>query len=702
MKTNLLTFKGLIAASFVAVFVTFSFGQSDRAKQDLYRSFKKFDLQRVTEQPGLARGHHSLKIKAAGEDVNLNVEAHDLRSAAYRSEDSASPGSRKPADTEVTTFKGIVDSEDGSSVRISIDGSKVEGYFLTRGKKFFIEPAKKYTNLADDGDSVVYQAEDSLVESTLLCDADVPTQIESGQKMVSAQAAELVLTYQNIDLATDADQQYVANFGSAAAANTEILNILNMTEGVYQSELNLSLTVVYQHTWSTPDPFDGTSMSTLLDSFLGYWNANIPTSSVNRDAAHLFTGKSSALSAGLAYVGTMCRFPAYAYGISGFVGWAPGKYMIPTHEIGHNLGADHVDATQNCANTIMNASLSTSTQFTFCTYSRNQIGTYVSANGSCLTPTVGGTPTPTPFPTPTPTPFPTPTPTPFPTPTPTPFPTPLPSGRTAFDFDGDSRADISLFRPSTGTWYATRSSLGFSAFQFGQAGDKAVPADYDGDGITDFAVYRGGVWYRMMSSTNSYDVVSFGLATDIPTPGDFDGDRRTDISVFRPATGTWYFLNSSTGSSAGQFGLAGDIPVVADRDGDGRADISLFRPSNGTWYWINSSTAAFAARQFGLNGDKPVAGDFDGDGRADLAVWRPSDGVWYIINSSTGSFYGYSFGTLGDIPAPADYDGDRRTDIAVFRPSTGIWYRVLSSSGTVATDRFGLAGDVPSAGFYVQ
>lgn len=690
MRTNRLLFKGLIAALFVAVFVTGAFGQSDRARQDLYRSFKKFDLQKLSGQPGLANGHRSLKLKASGRDLSLDVEPHDLRSSRYRSEDSATPGERLGADPTITTFKGTVDGEDGSSVRISIDGKKVEGYFITHGKKYFVEPAKKYTNQADESDSVIYQAEDALVESTLLCDADIPTQIEAGKAMVTAQAVDLVLTYQNIDLATDADQQYVNTFGSASAANAEILNILNMTEGVYQSELNLSITVVYQHTWSTPDPFDATSMSTILDSFLAYWNANIPVSSVPRDAAHLFTAKSSALSAGLAYVGTICRSPQYAYGLSGYVSWAPGKYMIPTHEIGHNLGANHVDATQSCASTIMNASLSTSTQFTFCTYSRNEIGTYVSANGSCLTPTTGGTPTPTP------TPVITPTPTPIP-------PTPAPGTRTNFDFDGDSRADVSLFRPSTGTWYLSRSSLGFGALQFGQLGDKPVPADYDGDGITDFAVYRSGVWYRMLSSTNNFDVISFGLAADIPAPGDFDGDRRADAAVFRPSTGTWYVRNSSTGAStAGQFGLAGDIPIVADYDGDGRADINVWRPSNGTWYRLNSSTGAFAAGQFGLNGDKPLAGDFDGDGRADLAVWRPSNGVWYILNSSTGSFYGYAFGTAADIPAPADYDGDRRTDIAVFRPSTGVWYRVYSSTGASAVDRFGLAGDIPAAGFYVQ
>ena len=64
-----------------------------------------------------------------------------------------------------------------------------------------------------------------------------------------------------------------------------------------------------------------------------------------------------------------------------------------------------------------------------------------------------------------------------------------------FDFDGDGRSDISVFRPDNGVWYMLDSTAGFSAVQFGSAADKIVPADYDGDGKTDIAVYRNGTWY---------------------------------------------------------------------------------------------------------------------------------------------------------------------------------------------------------------
>jgi len=276
---------------------------------------------------------------------------------------------------------------------------------------------------------------------------------------------------------------------------------------------------------------------------------------------------------------------------------------------------------------------------------------------------------------------------------------PPPDKRPRFDFDGDHRSDVAVFRPSDGNWYYSPSSSGGArAVHFGSAGDIPMAADYDGDGTTDVAVFRpsDGNWY-ILGSTAGFQAIHFGANGDVPMAADFDGDGKADVAVFRPSDGNWYINGSAAGFSAIHFGITGDIPVAADFDGDSKADVAVFRPSDGTWY-INGSTTGFTGVQFGTNGDIPVGADYDGDGKADTAVFRPSTGTWYKLGSSTG-FSAVQFGTTGDTPVPADYDGDGKTDVGVYRGSDRTWYILNSSQlgnavGGLTATYFGATGDV--------
>lgn len=137
-----------------------------------------------------------------------------------------------------------------------------------------------------------------------------------------------------------------------------------------------------------------------------------------------------------------------------------------------------------------------------------------------------------------------------------------PTGKKMFDFYGDGKSDVSVFRPSNGVWYLQNSASGLSSAQFGLSNDKLAPADYDGDGKTDIAVYRNGVWFLLQSS-QGFSAVGFGVASDKPVPADYDGDGKADVAVWRPSNGVFYAQQSQAGFTAVGFGQNGDLPVAS-------------------------------------------------------------------------------------------------------------------------------------------
>lgn len=258
------------------------------------------------------------------------------------------------------------------------------------------------------------------------------------------------------------------------------------------------------------------------------------------------------------------------------------------------------------------------------------------------------------------------------------------SARPIYDFDGDGRTDFIVQRfngPGTQLqWFVLQSRDGFTVRNWGyqslagESGDQPCWGDFDGDGKWDVTVARRVpdvspylFWYVLNSTDGSMTAQHWGLRTDIEVPQDYDGDGKTDFAVFR-GSGWWYILRSSDNRFyAEKFGNNNSTPFMGgDYDGDGKDDLVVLQGGlwirySATGWWIHY---AVGNPQF----TGVVSGDFDGDGKADVAIIQGN--LWLWERSSDGQLGGgLRFGDPGqDTPVPADYDGDGTTDIAVFRP----------------------------------
>jgi len=273
----------------------------------------------------------------------------------------------------------------------------------------------------------------------------------------------------------------------------------------------------------------------------------------------------------------------------------------------------------------------------------------------------------------TPTPKPTTPPAETPTPIPgQPTPTPVPAGHlilSSGDYDGDGISDIAIFRRTSGLWAVK----GVTRTYFGSSSDTPISGDYDGDGTSDIGIFRSGTGlWAINGVTRGY----FGSSSDTAVPGDYDGDGSCDLGIFRPSAGLW----AVRALTRAYFGASADTPVPGYFDGDLSKDIGIFRGASGLWA-IRGVTRAY----FGSSSDTVVPGDYDGNGIWEVGMFRSSTGLW-AIRGVTRGYFGSGF----DQPVPADYSGDGLDDIGIFRETSGLW----AISG-VSRVYFGATGDIP-------
>ena len=101
---------------------------------------------------------------------------------------------------------------------------------------------------------------------------------------------------------------------------------------------------------------------------------------------------------------------------------------------------------------------------------------------------------------------------------------------------------IGIFRNSTGDWKLDYNNTGLvdTSFHFGINGDSPLVGDWNGDSRSDIGVFRPST-QQFIFNTSPVTRTTFGLSTDVPITGDWDGDKTTDVGVFRPSARAVHF-----------------------------------------------------------------------------------------------------------------------------------------------------------------
>lgn len=237
------------------------------------------------------------------------------------------------------------------------------------------------------------------------------------------------------------------------------------------------------------------------------------------------------------------------------------------------------------------------------------------------------------------------------------------------DYNGDGTSDIATFRGSSGMWSVrniTRAYLGGSA-------DHLVPADYNGDGTSDIAIFRisSGMW-SVRGLTRFY----LGSTNDQPVPGDYNGNGTAEAGIFRPSSVLW----SIRDLTRVYLGAHDDTVIPGFFNADDAKDIAIFRGSTGMW-----SVRDLTRFYFGASTDDLVPGDYNGAGRWEGGIFRESTGLWSIRNVTR-----IYLGSTNDWALPADYNGDGIDDAGIFRDSAGMW-----SVRNLNRVYFGSTDDIP-------
>ncbi|MEM9556413.1 MAG: M12 family metallo-peptidase [Acidobacteriota bacterium] len=383
--------------------------------QALTESLVEYSLEIL--EPGEAReeleqsGWVTLRID--DQPRRLVLEPLDLRADSFVQLAADASGELVQAPEPISTYRGYVQGEAGSSVHLVVHPELVMGSVVLDGTRYFIDPAYRFEPGGGADRLVIYEEGKLRQESGVSCGmTDVARHSEElfGEDWRLGAGSSVITkgSLLEVEIATDADYEYYrAHQQSVSATNAHIRWILGMVDDFYD-DVGLKFKVTQQRVFTTPsDPYETCNLILQWCEMYQEWERY--RASVQRDVAYLFSGKDMFGRLGLSgtpfrirgtsgFLGSVCAQPSRAYVISNIY----REVGLVAHELGHAFGAIHdsfslcsdsdcggatcTDPTPNDGGPVMCGPIQNPVE-PFSPRSVNDVTTFVNGSGgTCLSP----------------------------------------------------------------------------------------------------------------------------------------------------------------------------------------------------------------------------------------------------------------------------------------------------------------------------
>lgn len=289
---------------------------------------------------------HTLSLQIEDEELQIVIYQQSILSDSYTSIAKTEAGHWLLEKPNARTYRGYVNDQEKSSVRFTVYNDKVIGAFRHNGISYALEPMSHYSNNKQDG-YVLYNEKNVDIVNAPICSHKSHVEKSIKESIEQRSAGDCY----ELDLAIAIDNSMVDKHGSVANAINHTIAIINNVSLNYElngttnfvDQIDFRIITHFVSTCESCDPWTSSLNINQLLTDLTVWSLN-DGFGLDYDLAQLWTNRDFSSSAvGLAnQASTLVCNGLGSHVLQDWTSSIPLLRTTTSHEIGHNLNANHV------------------------------------------------------------------------------------------------------------------------------------------------------------------------------------------------------------------------------------------------------------------------------------------------------------------------------------------------------------------------